>query len=70
MAEKKKFGEKIYTKLECGLTKAAAEQRAKSVRAEGKNARISLDNGKFCVYTRNKAKVNGTKKTTKTAKKK
>jgi hypothetical protein len=69
MAERKKFGDKFYTKSECSLTKAAASKRAETMRKEGKNARIVEENGKFCLYTRKAAAVNGVKKRT-TAKKK
>ena len=49
---RKKFGKKVYTKLSCSKTKAAATAKAKSARKAGKAARVLKNpSGGYCLFT-------------------
>jgi hypothetical protein len=57
LAERVKFGEKIYTKETCSRKESDAKKKVKKLRADGKLARVKKDplTGSFCVFTRKRA---------------
>ena len=56
LPQRKKFGDKNYTKKSCGKNKTDAKKAAEKFRKEGKGklARVVQDpaTGKWCLYTR------------------
>ena len=53
---------KSFTKDSCSSSKDAATNKAKSIRNEGKTARVVKDGAKYCVFVGAKAKPKGRKK--------
>lgn len=55
LPQRKKYGDKTYSKSTCSQSKADATKKAKAHRASGKGklARIAKDpkTGKYCVFT-------------------
>ncbi len=53
LPKSKKFGGKTYTKKGCSRLKTEAKKRAKTLRGQGKNARVVKNpKGGYCVYSR------------------
>lgn len=67
LAERVKFGEKIYTKETCSKKEGDAKKKVKKIREEGKLARVKQDpvTGSFCVFTRKRATAAKKKKVVK-----